>query len=59
MWTTCLLYTSLAISIGERGRVDLAYMSELLGTPGEYEKIQQELHGVILDVYKRQYIGTS
>ena len=22
-------------------------MSELLGTPGEYEKIQQELHGVI------------
>ena len=38
---------ALAISIGERGRVDLAYMSELLGTPGEYEKIQQELHGVI------------
>ena len=38
---------ALAISIGERGRVDLPYMSELLGTPGEYEKIQQELHGVI------------
>ena len=36
---------ALAISIGERGRVDLPYMSELLGTPGEYEKIQQELHG--------------
>ena len=32
---------ALAISIGERGRVDLPYMSELLGTPGEYEKIQQ------------------
>ena len=38
---------ALAISIGERGKVDLPYMSELLGTPGEYEKIQQELHGVI------------
>ncbi len=38
---------ALAISIGERGRVDLPYMAELLGTPGEYEKIQQELHGVI------------
>lgn len=38
---------ALAISIGERGRVDLPYMSELLGTPGEYEKIRQELHGVI------------
>ena len=38
---------ALAISIGERGRVDLPYMSELLGTSGEYEKIQQELHGVI------------
>ena len=38
---------ALAISIGERGRVDLPYMSELLGTPGRYEKIQQELHGVI------------
>ena len=38
---------ALAISIGERGRADLPYMSELLGTPGEYEKIQQELHGVI------------
>lgn len=29
---------ALAISIGERGGVDLPYMSELLGTPGEYEK---------------------
>lgn len=38
---------ALAISIGERGKVDLPYMSELLGTPGEYEKIQQELHSVI------------
>ena len=38
---------ALAVSIGERGRVDLPYMSELLGTPGKYEKIQQELHGVI------------
>ena len=30
-----------------RGKVDLPYMSELLGTPGEVEKIQQELHCVI------------
>lgn len=29
---------ALAISIGERGKVDLPYMSELLGTPGEFEK---------------------
>lgn len=41
------LAEALAISIGERGRVDLPYMSELLGTPERYEKIQQELHGVI------------
>ena len=38
---------ALAISIGERGRVDLDYMAELLGTPGEYEAIATELRGVI------------
>ena len=38
---------ALAISIGERGRVDLPYMAELLGTPGEYERITSELSGVI------------
>ena len=38
---------ALAISIGERGRVDLPFMAELLGTPGEYETIQTELRGVI------------
>ena len=38
---------ALAISIGERGRVELSYMAELLGTPGEFDKIRQELHGVI------------
>ena len=38
---------ALAVSIGERGRVDLPYMSELLGTPGEYERITSELSGVI------------
>ena len=38
---------ALAISIGERGRVDLPFMAELLGTPGEYEAIQTELRGVI------------
>lgn len=38
---------ALAISIGEHGKVDLPYMSELLGTPGEYERITDELRGVI------------
>ena len=27
---------ALAVSIGERGKVDLPYMAELLGTPGDY-----------------------
>ena len=38
---------ALAISIGEQGKVDLLYMSELLGTPGEYDRITEELRGVI------------
>ena len=38
---------ALAISIGEHGKVDLPYMSELLGTPGEYDRITEELQGVI------------
>ena len=38
---------ALAISIGEHGKVDLPYMSELLGTPGEYDRITEELRGVI------------
>ena len=38
---------ALAVSIGERGKVDLPYMAELLGTPGEYERITTELSGVI------------
>ena len=38
---------ALAISIGERGKVDLPYMAQLLGTPGDYEAIQTELRGVI------------
>ena len=29
---------ALAVSIGEHGKVDLPYMAELLGTPGEYTK---------------------
>ena len=29
---------ALAVSIGEHGKVDLPYMAELLGTPGEYAK---------------------
>ena len=38
---------ALAVSIGERGKVDLPYMAELLGTPGNYERITTELSGVI------------
>ena len=38
---------ALAISIGEHGKVDLPYMAELLGTPGEYGRITTELSGVI------------
>ena len=38
---------SLAVSIGEHGKVDLPYMAELLGTPGEYGRITTELSGVI------------
>ena len=38
---------ALAVSIGERGRVDLQFMSGLLGTPGEYGRITEELRGVI------------
>lgn len=38
---------ALAVSIGERGRADLRFMSELLGTPGEYGRITEELRGVI------------
>ena len=38
---------ALAVSIGERGRVDLPFMSGLLGTPGEYGRITEELRGVI------------
>ena len=38
---------ALAVSMGEHGRVDLPYMAELLGTPGEYDRITTELSGVI------------
>ena len=38
---------ALAISIGERGHVDLPFMADLLGTPGEYDAIKTELRGVI------------
>ena len=38
---------ALAVSIGEHGKVDLPYMAELLGTPGEYGRIITELSGVI------------
>ena len=38
---------ALVVSIGERGKVDLPYMAELLGTPGDYGRITTELSGVI------------
>ena len=38
---------ALAVSIGEHGKVDLPYMAELMGTPGEYGRITTELSGVI------------
>ena len=38
---------ALAVSIGEHGKVDLPYMAELLGTPGEYGRVTTELSGVI------------
>ena len=38
---------ALAVSISEHGKVDLPYMAELLGTPGEYKRITTELSGVI------------
>ena len=38
---------ALAVSIGEHGKVDLPYMAELLGTPGDYGCITTELSGVI------------
>ena len=38
---------ALAVSIGEHGKVDLPYMAELLGTPGNCEHITTELSGVI------------
>ena len=38
---------ALAVSIGEHGKVDLPYMAEPLGTPGEYGRITTELSGVI------------
>ena len=38
---------ALAISIGERGKVDLPFMAQLLGTPDEYDAIKTELRGVI------------
>ena len=38
---------ALAVSIGEKGRVDLPYMAELLGTPEDFERITGELRGVI------------
>ena len=38
---------ALTVSIGEHGKVDLPYMAELLGTPGDYGRITTELSGVI------------
>ncbi|MEM0529053.1 DEAD/DEAH box helicase family protein [Zongyangia sp. HA2173] len=45
---------ALAVSIGERARVDLGYMSSLFGTPGETDSIIRDLKGVI---YKNPEAG--
>ena len=45
---------ALAVSIGERARVDLGYMSSLLDTPGETDSIIRDLKGVI---YKNPEAG--
>lgn len=45
---------ALAVSIGERARVDLGYMSSLLGAPGETDSIIRDLKGVI---YKNPEAG--
>ena len=45
---------ALAVSIGERARVDLGYMGSLLGTPGETDSIIRDLKGVI---YKNPEAG--
>lgn len=45
---------ALAVSIGERARVDLEYMASLLGTPGETDSIIRDLKGVI---YKNPEAG--
>ena len=38
---------ALAVSIGERGKVDIPFMAELLGKPGDYEAVTGKLQGVI------------
>ncbi len=38
---------ALAVSIGERGKVDVPFMAELLGRPEEYEEVTSALRGVI------------
>ena len=38
---------ALAVSIGEHGKVDLPFMAQLLGTPGEYDGIIESLKGII------------
>lgn len=45
---------ALAVSIGERARVDLEYMASLLGTPSETDSIIRDLKGVI---YKNPEAG--
>lgn len=38
---------ALAVSIGERGKVDIPFMAELLGKPDDFEAVTSELSGVI------------
>ena len=38
---------ALAVSIGERGKIDIPFMAELLGKPDDFEAVTSELRGVI------------
>ena len=46
---------ALAVSIGERARVDLCFMANLLDRPGEEEAIARELSGVIFKNPEKSY----
>ena len=46
---------ALAVSIGEHGKVDLPYMAELLGTPGNYERITTDVQQFMMETFQPPY----